>query len=270
MQVRPAYFLVHRRGGTETIPVQYNPTEFTLDKQATLGEITLPGLDAPLQQYVRGQAEKLALDLFFDTTDQGMGAGAVSVTTLTDKIYQLIKIEPERHAPPPLTFMWAASFPGSSVGGAAGAAGAVAGAGADALASAAGAVAGPAGAAAAETALGAIGAAMGGQRRNGFPCLLESIKQKFTLFSPDGVPLRATLTVLLREYRKLSDQLPELNRSSPDRSHVHVLRQGDQLATVAHRYYDQVAEWRHVAEANGIDDPRRLMPGAVLRVPKIA
>ena len=35
------------------IAVQYNPTEFTLDKQVTLAEVGIPGLDSPLQQYVR-------------------------------------------------------------------------------------------------------------------------------------------------------------------------------------------------------------------------
>ena len=174
----------------EDIQVQYNPTDFTLDKSAQFGEIGVPGLDSPLQQFVRGQTEKLSMELFFDTTDFGMGAGATSVPTETDKIYQLIKIEPRRHAPPLLTFIWADQFPGSSVGGAAGAAPsaatrAVGGAGESAL-SAAGAAIGAVGAAAA-SALSAIGAALGGQRRNGFRCVLESVKQKFTLFSPDGV-----------------------------------------------------------------------------------
>ena len=58
------------------IEVQYNPTELSWDKGAQLAEITIPGLDAPLQQFVRGQAEKLTLELFFDTTDHGMGKGA--------------------------------------------------------------------------------------------------------------------------------------------------------------------------------------------------
>src|SRR5260370_18494337 len=102
------------------IEVQYNPTEYTLDKQVTLGEVAIPGLDAPVQQYVRGNAEKLTFDLFFDTTEQGTGPGAVSVTTETDKIYQLIRIEPERHAPPILTFVWSNQLPGSSIGGAPG------------------------------------------------------------------------------------------------------------------------------------------------------
>jgi hypothetical protein len=146
----------------EDIPVQYNPTEYTLDKSALIGEIQIPGLDSPLQQYVRGQSEKLTLDLFFDTTEQGMGAGATSVTSETDKIYQLIKIEPKRHAPPILTFIWSDQFPGSSIGGAAGsgaagAARAVSGA-ITAAASAAGAALGVAGSIAASAA-SAIGAA---------------------------------------------------------------------------------------------------------------
>src|SRR5438876_4833231 len=124
------------------IEVQYNPTELSYDKGVQLAEIPIPGLDAPLQQFVRGQAEKLTVELFFDTTEQGMGKRATSVTTLTDKIYQLIKIEPNRHAPPICTFVWSEQFPGSSIGGAAGKA-------ANATGS-------------------ATGAANGNQRRNGF------------------------------------------------------------------------------------------------------
>ena len=60
----------------EQIDLQYNPTELSWDKSAQLAEITIPGLDAPLQQFVRGQAERLTLELFFDTTDHGMGKGA--------------------------------------------------------------------------------------------------------------------------------------------------------------------------------------------------
>src|SRR5215468_2602053 len=101
----------------EPIAVQYNPTELSYDKSAQFAEIAIPGLDAPLQQFVRGQAEKLTLELFFDTTDEGMGKRVVSVTTKTDRIYQLVKIEPERHAPPICTFIWSDQFPGSSLNG---------------------------------------------------------------------------------------------------------------------------------------------------------
>jgi hypothetical protein len=236
MQTSKAVITAHWHGGDQHIEVQYNPTEFTLDKQVTLGEATIPGLDAPLQQFVRGNAEKLTLDLFCDTTEHGMGEGATSVTTKTDQIYQLIRIEPTRHAPPLLTFKWNDEFPGNRVG-----------ASADAPAL----------------------APLGSQRRNAFDCIMESIRQKFTLFSSEGVPLRATLTVTLREYRNLEDQLHQLNLSSPDRTHVHVLQQGDTLAGVARRYYDDAAQWRPIAAENRIEDVRRTTPGAFLRVPRI-
>jgi nucleoid-associated protein YgaU len=260
------------RSRPEDIEVQYNPTEYTFDKSAQIAEIQIPGLDSPLQQFVRGQAEKLTLDLFFDTTELGMGAGATSVTTETDKIYQLIKIEPTRHAPPVLEFVWSDQMAGANIGGAPGS---VAGAATRAISGAiagAAAAAGAAVAAAGSTggaALAGAAASLGNQRRNGFKCLLESVRQKFTLFSPDGVPLRATLTVTLREYKTLQNQLDELRLSSPDRTHVHVIEEGETLAAVATRYWEKPAGWRELADQNGIDDPRRLTPGTFLTVPPL-
>lgn len=215
-------------GKPDYIDVQFNPTELSFDKSVQLAEIAIPGLDAPLQQFVRGQGEKLSLELFFDTTEHGMGSGAVSVTTLTDKIYQLVKIDPKRHAPPICTFVWNHQFPG-----------------------------------------GDLSEALGNQRRNAFTCLVESVAQKFTLFSPQGVPLRATLTVKLREYKTLEEQLAQLNLSSPDRTHSHVVQRGERLSGIASQFYNRPGEWRAIAAANGIEDPRRLTVGAFLIVPPI-
>ena len=213
-------------GTTEIVNVQFYPTEVTFDKAAQIAEIAIPGLDTPLLQFVRGQNEKLTLDLFFDTTEDGMGAGAESVVKYTDKIYSLVKIEPKRHAPPVCEFIWMSGFPGSRVND-----------------------------------------KLGNQFRYSFPCIVESVKQKFTLFSPDGVPLRATLTVTLREYKTLDDQLLELNLTSPDRTESHVLQSGETLALVAARHYRRAGEWRHIAEANNISDPRRVDPGTFLTLP---
>jgi hypothetical protein len=209
--------------------VQYNPTELTFDKQAQIAEITIPGLDAPIQQFIRGNAEKLTLELFCDTTDDGMGVGARSVTEETDKFYQLVKILPNRHAPPIVTFSWGKKFPGNS-----------------------------------------LGEAWASQRRKSFTGVAESVRQKFTMFSPEGVPLRANVTLVLREYRTIETQLQEINPMSPDRTHGHVLTVGETLSAVAARYYDRPGEWRRIAEDNDIEDPRRLQPGQVLRVPRIA
>jgi nucleoid-associated protein YgaU len=212
----------------EFISVQYNPTELTFTKGAQVAEIAIPGLDTPLVQFVRGQAETLSIDLFFDTTEKGMGIGATSVTTLTDQIYQLVKIEPETHAPPVCAFLWNKKFPG-----------------------------------------GDVSSKVGNQRRTDFQCVVESIKQRFTLFSPEGVPLRAILTLVLREYKTLEEQLKQLNLNSPDKTQSHVVKRGDTLSGIAGRHYQLPAQWRPIAADNGIDDPRRLAAGTFLRVPPI-
>jgi len=93
------------------------------------------------------------------------------------------------------------------------------------------------------------------------------VAQKFTLFSPQGIPLRATLSLTLREYRALDDQLKELNLQSPDHTRVHTLQRGDTLSGVAGRYYNSPAEWRRLATYNGVTDPRRVEPGRILEVP---
>jgi hypothetical protein len=216
----------------EPIPLQYNPTELTFDKTAQFAEVAIPGLDSPLQQFVRGQAEKLSLDLFFDTTEKGLGENADSVTQWTDKIYSLVKIVPTLHAPPICVLIWNDKFPGKSLGS-------------------------------------LIEVPMAGQSRHGFQCVVESVKQKFTLFSQEGIPVRATLTVALREYKTLDQQLKQLKLSSPDRTHSHVVQDGDALWRIAARYYNNPGEWRSIAEHNGIEDPRRLTAGQFLKVPPL-
>jgi len=215
-------------GEFESYDVQFNPTELTFDKQAQLAEIAIPGLDAPLQQFVRGNAEKLTLEIFCDTTDDGMGLGATSVTRETDKFYQLVKIVPVLHAPPVVTFSWSNEFPGNRVA-----------------------------------------TAWGSHRRTSFTGVAESVRQRFTMFSPEGVPLRATVTLVLREWRPIEQQLKELNLSSPDRSHRHRLAAGETLSALAARYYQRASEWRRIADENDIEDPRRLVAGRVLTIPSI-
>lgn len=230
-QLQHAVIKVKWQSGAEEkpIPVKFNPTEFSLEKSVQIAEIAIPGLDSPLLQFVRGQNEKMTVDLFFDTTEDGMGAGAKSVTTYTDQIYQLAKIEPQRHAPPICKFIWNAKFPGCDV------------------------------------------EHIGNQKRNEFKCVVESVKQKFTLFSPEGVPLRATLTVTLREYKTLDEQLKGLNLQSPDRTQSHVVQSDETLAGIAARHYQRPGEWRRLAlvEENGIEDPRRLRVGSFLTIPPI-
>lgn len=221
-------------GKPEPYNVQYNPKEFSLEKNIQHGEINIPGLDAPLQQFVRGQAEKLSVELFFDTTENGMGKDATSVTEHTDRIYKLAKIENESHAPAIVTFSWAKAFPGSSLSyGEQG------------------------------------GGASGNQTRNTFVGVVESVRQQFTLFSSEGVPLRATVNLVLREYRPLDEQLKQLRLNSPDRTHSHPVGDRETLSAIAGRYYGNSRRWRFIARENDITDPRRLNAGRIITVPSI-
>jgi hypothetical protein len=213
-----------------SFPVQFNPTEYTMSKAAHFVEIPVPGLDQPIIQFVRGQTETMSLDLFFDTTEDGMGPGATPVTKKTDKFYQLIKINNDTHALPILRFSWGQEgFPGANF--------------TERWASQA--------------------------RSDGFQCVVESVKQRFTLFSSEGIPLRAVLTVSLREYHSLEDQINSIEFHSQDHTHSHVLQRGDTLARIAADKYDDPTKWRAIAEHNGITDPLDLKPGTVLEAPPI-
>jgi nucleoid-associated protein YgaU len=223
-----ASLVIHWLNGDQELPVQYNPTELQIEKQAQYAEVNVPGLAAPLQQFVRGAAATLTVELFFDTSDKGTGTTAEPVTKLTDPILGTTLIEPTGHVPPPVTFKWGSEFPGKHLAG-----------------------------------------KQAGQSRNWFKGIVTTCRQNFTFWSRGGVPLRAKLNLTIREYMTLADQLKRLNLSSPDRTHGHVLRESEALHHLAHAYYGQSGEWRHIARDNGIEDPRRLVPGVGLRIPRI-
>lgn len=108
----------------------------------------------------------------------------------------------------------------------------------------------------------------GGRERDVMKCVVASIRQQFTLFSPGGIPLRAKLTVELREYKTLSDQIRQLNLQSADHTKAHAVVEGETLSSIAYAAYGDPTAWRRIAEANGIDDPLALGAGTILRVPR--
>lgn len=200
------------------IIVQFNPTEYTLTKGAQIAEINIPGIDSPILQFVRGQNEKLTLELFFDTTQAGMGMFPVlDVRLLTRPVYELVKIHGNTHAPPRIRFIWGLGL--------------------------------------------------------SFRAIVESVQQKFTVFNPLGIPLRATLSVTFREYKTLEEQLAELNLQSSDHSKERVVQVKDTLSRIAFEEYGDSSKWRFIASdpANAavVSNPRRLMAGTRLLVPAL-
>lgn len=102
-----------------------------------------------------------------------------------------------------------------------------------------------------------------------FKGVVEALNITFTLFTPEGIPIRARLALTLKEYRPVDVQVKESPKSSPDVEKHHVARLGDSLASIAAMAYGDSAQWREIARANGIGDPRRLAPGRDLIVPRL-
>ena len=97
-----------------------------------------------------------------------------------------------------------------------------------------------------------------------FPCIIERVSKNFTMFLPDGTPVRATLSVTLKECTELKRK--EITHSS-DRTKTWTVKQGDSLWFIAEKEYGDSGLWRSIAEANKIDNPRVLKPGMELTIP---
>ncbi len=102
-----------------------------------------------------------------------------------------------------------------------------------------------------------------------FPCFVEKVTKKFTLFLPTGVPVRATLNISLREYIELKDQLAETPSRIFDKTKVWKVKQGDTLWLIAEKEYGDPALWRPIASSNKISNPRELKPGIELIIPSL-
>ena len=206
----------------KAIKARYNPERYTVNKAVQIAEIAIPGLDSPVQQFVRGQAEKITFELFYDTTELGTVDGVKDVRELTGEIYKLLKVTKGTHAPPRCLLQWGAAGKLFSFG------------------------------------------------TNVWPwCVLESVTEEFTLFSPSGVPLRAKLNVSFREAWTIEEQLQETPRHTGDRTKARRLGPGQTLTHLAWQEYGDAGAWRAIADANDLDDPLAVVPGQMLHVPRL-
>ena len=213
-------------GPDHRIEVPYNPTEIAFSKAASFADVAIPGLDGPVIQFVKGEAETLALELFLDATEGGRGAEATSVLETADRLHRLVKLDGNLHSPPLVRITWGQEFPGLALGDSA-------------------------------------------QPQTAFDAVVISCARRFTLFSTEGKPLRAVISLQLKEFLTLQEQVELANLRSPDHTRSHTVRQGETLPLIAYDAYDDAAKWRVIAIENGLADARRLTPGQQLRLPPI-
>ena len=193
--------------GQGVIQALFNPNAYTVEKSNQIAEAAVPGLQAPILQYVHGNTRTLTMQLFFDTYEE-----QTDVRQYTDKIYGLLEIDPGTHVPPICQISWGGfSFRG----------------------------------------------------------VLDHASGQFSLFLPDGTPVRADLSVTFKEFIEVEVLVRESPTQSADHRKTRVVRGGDRLPAIAFEEYGDAAKWRPIAEANGIDDPRTLEPGARLVIPAL-
>jgi hypothetical protein len=103
-----------------------------------------------------------------------------------------------------------------------------------------------------------------------FKGFVETLNLRYTMFLSTGIACRAVANVSIKEHKTAAEQQQGGNdKQSPDHTKRRTLKMGETLALIAFEEYDDAGEWRRIADANGITDPKDVKPGTVLTLPPI-
>ena len=217
------------------VPALFNPPDYTVTKTNHFAQIAIPGLEAQLVQFVRGENRTVQVELFFDTTEargpvecvagkevESNEPGGKSFAAGTDvrevmsRLTRFMQIDPKTHTPPVCLFGWG--------------------------------------------------------RGHLIRCVIESATQKFTRFLESGTPVRGTLNLTLREVISASveTERPEEGGrgESVSTGRTWQVKEGDTLWAIAGKEYGDPRKWTRIARENGIENPRRVRIGTILVIPE--
>ena len=99
--------------------------------------------------------------------------------------------------------------------------------------------------------------------------IFQAALPAYKLFSPAGLPLRATLSVTFREHTPKGLGSLLKNLASPDVEHAHQVREGEGLPAIVNDVYKDPTYYMAVAEANNLDTVRQVRPGSALYMPPV-
>ena len=99
---------------------------------------------------------------------------------------------------------------------------------------------------------------------------LQKYTVSYTLFKPDGTPLRAKIKATFQESLSPSTISKQEGDTSPDLTHVHTVIAGDSLPLLCKKIYNDQNAYLQVARHNGLLHFRNLEPGQQLMFPPIA
>jgi len=102
-----------------------------------------------------------------------------------------------------------------------------------------------------------------------FNCRLTELALTYTLFKPDGTPLRARGDATFLQFTSEALLAREANPQSPDVTHVRTVRAGDTLPLLCWEVYGSSEWYLRVAAANGLAGFRDLRVGTQLVFPPL-
>ncbi|MCX6218594.1 LysM peptidoglycan-binding domain-containing protein [Spirosoma sp.] len=91
----------------------------------------------------------------------------------------------------------------------------------------------------------------------------------YKLFNPDGSPIRAVAKVKFKSSIEELKRAAKENKSSPDLTHIRLVKAGDTLPLMCQRIYGDARYYLQIAALNGLTNFRRLVPGTELVFPPI-
>lgn len=100
-----------------------------------------------------------------------------------------------------------------------------------------------------------------------FRCVLSNLDVNYTLFEPDGSPLRAKITATFLKHKSREEQVAESKLASPDLTHYRKVEQGDRLDSLTYSIYDDPKYFLQVGLANSLTTIRQLRPGQNIYFP---
>jgi len=101
-------------------------------------------------------------------------------------------------------------------------------------------------------------------------CVMKSANVNYTLFKPDGFPLRAKIQATFSQISDDELRAAEEGRNSPDLTHYRVVQDGDNLPLMTYKIYGEFSHYPLVALYNGLNDFRTLETGRKIAFPPLA
>jgi len=102
-----------------------------------------------------------------------------------------------------------------------------------------------------------------------FKCQLISLSVKFTLFSPEGIPLRAELDCGFKRFVDYNTKLKEEDNKSPDMTRIITIKEGDSLPLLCYEHYGATKYYLQVARQNALASPLNLRIGQRIVLPPL-